>query len=71
MNNTHIIMVDFTCGCFTDREEPVPGYRAGDASISPPEDPGREGWSGRPGGLLGITPDSGKNKSHMVLLKEP
>lgn len=45
----------------TDREEPVPGYGAGDAPGCPPEGPGREGRIWRTGGFLGAAPDIGED----------
>lgn len=51
-----------------DREEPVPGYWAGDPPGSPPEGPGREGRCGGTGDLLGTAPDSGKDRTARQLI---
>lgn len=62
-NTTNIVVTHFAS---TDREEPIPGYRAGDTPGGPPEDPGREGWIWGTGGLLGIAPDSGEQSDQLI-----
>lgn len=46
-----------------DREEPVPGHRAGDAPCCPLESQGRERRCWRTGDLMGAASDSGKERA--------